>query len=50
MTDINNLVQEFLKTSSDVGASFFAMRRLFGILQVSFGTFEVRFYYYFRLS
>ena len=33
MTDINDLVQEFLKTSSDaVGASFFAMRRLLKIL------------------
>ena len=33
MTDINDLVQEFLRTSSDVGASFFAMRRLLEILQ-----------------
>ena len=35
MTDINDLVQEFWRTSSDadVGASFFAMRRLFEILQ-----------------
>ena len=34
MTDINDLVQEFWKTSSDgaVGASFFAMRRLLEIL------------------
>ena len=37
MTDINDLVQEFCKTSNDgaqaVGVSFFAMRRLFKILQ-----------------
>ena len=33
MTDINDLVQEFWKTSSDVGTSFFAMRRLHEILQ-----------------
>jgi hypothetical protein len=35
VTDINDLVQEFWSTSSDgaVGASFFAMRRLFKILQ-----------------
>ena len=35
MTDINALVQEFRRTSRDgaVGASFFAMRRLFGILK-----------------
>ena len=35
MTDINDLVQEFLTTSSDraVEASFFAMRRLLEILQ-----------------
>ena len=35
MTDINDLVQEFWRISSDadVGASFFAMRRLFEILQ-----------------
>ena len=32
-TDINDLVQEFLRTSSDVGASFFAMRHLLEILQ-----------------
>ena len=34
MTDINDLVQEFWRTSSDkdVGASFFAMRRLYEIL------------------
>ena len=35
MTDINDLVQEFWRTSSDrdIGASFFAMRRLFEILE-----------------
>ena len=35
MTDINDTVQEFLRTSSDgaVGASFFAVRRLFEILR-----------------
>ena len=34
MTDINDLAQESCRTSSDgdVGASFFAMRRLFEIL------------------
>ena len=32
MSDINDLVREFRRTSSDVGASFFAMRRLFEIL------------------
>ena len=37
MTDIDDLVQEFWRTSSDVdGASFFAMRRLFEILQRCF--------------
>ena len=33
MTDINDLVQEFQRTSSDVGLSFFAMRCLLKILQ-----------------
>ena len=36
MTNINDLVQEFWRTSSDVdvgASSFFAMRRLFEILQ-----------------
>jgi hypothetical protein len=33
ITDINDLVQEFCRTSSDVGASFFAMCRLLEILQ-----------------
>ena len=35
MTDINDLVQEFLRTSSRgaVGASLFEMRRLYGILE-----------------
>ena len=37
MTDINNLVQEFRRTSCDVGDSLFAMRRLFEILQECFG-------------
>ena len=38
MTAINNLVQEFWRTSSDgaVGASFFELHRLFGILQEFF--------------
>ena len=33
ITDIDNLVKEFRRISSDVGASFFAMRRLLDILQ-----------------
>ena len=33
MTDINDLVQEFCRISSDVGASLFAMRHLLEILQ-----------------
>ena len=33
MTDINELVKEFCRISSDVGASFFAMCCLFDILQ-----------------
>ena len=43
MTDINDLVQEFWKTSSnrDIGASFFAMRRLFIILEVCFDIISV---------
>jgi hypothetical protein len=44
MTDINNLVQEFWRTSNDgddVGASFFEMRRLLEILQVCSDNFEV---------
>ena len=45
MTSINDLVQEFWSTSSDrdVGASFFAMRRLFEILQRCFDYLEVCF-------
>jgi hypothetical protein len=47
MTDINDLMQEFW-TSSDhdgvVGASFFAMRRLFEILQKCFDNLIVCFY------
>ena len=43
MTDINDLVQEFWRTSSDgdVGASFFAMRSLLEILQGCFDILEV---------
>ena len=33
MTDIDNFVEEFRRTSCDVGASFFAMRHLLDILQ-----------------
>ena len=35
MTDINDLVQDFLRTSSDgdVGESLFEMRRLYEILK-----------------
>ena len=42
MKDINDLVQEFWRTLSDqdVGASFYAMRRLFEILQECFYIFE----------
>ena len=37
MTDINDLVQEFWTSSNEaVGTSFFAMRRLLGILQLCF--------------
>ena len=45
MAGINDLVQEFWSTSSDrdVGASFFAMRRLFEILQKCINILEVRF-------
>ena len=45
MTDINDLVQEFCRTLSDVGASFFAMRCLLIILaqifEVSFDIISV---------
>jgi hypothetical protein len=43
MTDINDLVQEFWRTSSDgaVGATFFAMGRLLKILQECFNISEV---------
>ena len=43
MADINDLVQEFWRTSSDgvVGASIFAMRRLFVILERCFDDLEV---------
>ena len=42
MTDINDLVQEFRKTSRDgVGAAFFAMRHLFRILQECYDNLEV---------
>ena len=45
MTDINDLVQEFWRTSSDkdVGASFFAMRRLYEILHRRSNNLEVCF-------
>ena len=45
MTNINDLVQEFWRTSSDGadGASFFAMRRLFEILHGSLNILEVCF-------
>ena len=45
MTDINDLVQEFWRSSSDgtVGASSFAMRRLFEILQGCLDNLEVCF-------
>ena len=33
MRDINDLVQELCRTSSDIGGSFFSMRRLLEILQ-----------------
>ena len=48
MTDINDLVQEIWKTSSDgtVGASFFEMRRLFEILQKCFDHLVVCFLYF----
>ena len=43
VTDINDLVQEFWRTSSDeaVGASLFAMRRLLEILHQCFNNLEV---------
>jgi hypothetical protein len=45
MTDINDFVQEFRRTSSDgaVGASFFPMRVLLEILQDCFNNLEVSF-------
>ena len=45
MKDINDLVQEFWRTSSDgaVGPSFFAMRRLLEILQKCYEILEVCF-------
>ena len=43
MSDINDLVREFRRTSSDVGASFFPMRNLFEILHGCFETLEVCF-------
>ena len=44
VTDINELVQEFWKISSDgaSGASFFEMRRLFKILQDCFDNLKVQ--------
>ena len=45
VSDINDLVQEFGRTSSDgVGASFFAMRRLLKILQKCYNNSKVCFY------
>ena len=47
MTDINDLVQEFWRTSSGdeaIGASFFEMRRLLEILQECFDDLKVCFY------
>ena len=43
MTDINDLVQDFWRSSSDgvVEASLFAMRRLFEILQKCFDNLKV---------
>ena len=49
MTDINDLVQEFSSDKAVVGPSFFAMRRLFGILQGCSNFLEVCFDYYFLL-
>ena len=45
MKDINDLVQGSWRTSSDgdVGASFFALRRLFEILQICFKILNVCF-------
>jgi hypothetical protein len=45
MTDINDLVQEFGRTSCDeaVGASFFAIRSLFEILRRCYGYLKVCF-------
>ena len=43
MADINDLVQEFCRTSSDVAASFLAMRRLLEILQNCFDNLDVCF-------
>jgi hypothetical protein len=43
MTDINDLVQELWRFSSDVGTSFFAMCRLLKILQRCFDSLEVSF-------
>ena len=45
MTNINELVQEFWRTSSDeaVEVSFFAMRRLLEVLQKCFDFMEVCF-------
>ena len=48
MTDINDLVQEFWRTSTDGTdeESIFAMRRLFEILQKCLDSFEVCFIYF----
>ena len=44
MTDINNLLQEFWRTSSDAEPSFFAMRCLLDILQRCLDNLDVCFY------
>ena len=48
MTDINDLVQEFWRTSTDGtdGETLFAMRRLFEILQKCFDNLVVYFLYF----
>jgi hypothetical protein len=53
MTDINDLVQEFWRTSSDgagaVGESFFAMLHLLEILQLCFDELKVCIFPFLRL-
>ena len=43
MADIDKLIQEFWRSSSDVEASFFEMRRVLEILQRCFDDLDVRF-------